>query len=85
MPPGSESSETGVHNTAAFIPFSFGPQNCVARNLARLEIRMILCLLLSRFDVSLADGFDKGAWLDSFCDYFVMRATRPLRVILTEL
>ncbi|KLO05397.1 cytochrome P450 [Schizopora paradoxa] len=81
----SASTEARVHNTTAFIPFSFGPQNCVARNLARLEIRMIICLLLSRFDVILAEDFDKGAWLDSFCDYFVMRATRPLRVVLKGL
>ncbi|KLO18216.1 high nitrogen upregulated cytochrome P450 monooxygenase 1 [Schizopora paradoxa] len=77
--------EEKVLNMNAFIPFSYGPQNCAGRNLARLEIRMIICLLLSQFEVSLAENFDKAAWLDSFCDYFVMRATKPLDVVLKKL
>lgn len=72
-----------VLNTAAYIPFSFGPQNCVGRNLAKNEIKMVVGLLLSRFDFRFADGFDKQAWEDSLCDYFVMHPNMPLLVTLT--
>ena len=30
-----------VHNRNAFIPFSFGPANCVGKNLALMELRAI--------------------------------------------
>ena len=78
----SELCEGKVHNSIAFIPFSFGPHNCAGRNLARLEMKMLLCLILSRFDMSLAESFDKDAWLASFRDYFVLRPTKPLYVVL---
>jgi len=75
---------TSVLNTAAYIPFSFGPQNCVGRNLAKNEIKMVVALLLSRFDFKFADGFDKEVWEDSLCDYFIMHPEKPLLVTLTR-
>jgi len=73
-----------VLNTVAYIPFSFGPQNCVGRNLAKNEIKMVVALLLSRFDFRFADGFDKEAWEDSLCDYFIMHPNKHLLVTLTK-
>lgn len=83
LDPTSDATEGFVHNTGAFIPFSYGPANCVGRHLARLEIKMLLVLLLSKFDVEFVEGFDRKAWEDSLCDYFVMTARRRLDVILT--
>ncbi|KAI9036625.1 cytochrome P450 [Aspergillus affinis] len=37
----------------AFQPFSFGPRNCLGRNLAWAEMRMVAVRLLFRFDLSL--------------------------------
>ncbi|KAJ7914832.1 cytochrome P450 [Mycena leptocephala] len=48
-------------NATAFIPFSYGPSNCVGRNLARQEMAMVTCLLLNRLDIQFAPGFDAAA------------------------
>ncbi|KAK5155224.1 hypothetical protein LTS14_006179 [Recurvomyces mirabilis] len=44
-------------------PFSFGPRNCLGKNLARAEIRLTLSRLLWRFDVRLQSG--QMNWLKS--------------------
>ena len=43
--------------SAAFIPFSMGPRNCVGQNFALLEARIILALMLQRFRFSLSQGY----------------------------
>ncbi|KAJ6583187.1 cytochrome P450 [Mycena sp. CBHHK59/15] len=60
-----------VPHTAAFIPFSYGPSNCVGRNLARQEIGMVACLLLSRLEIRFAPLFDAAAWPQQLHDHFV--------------
>ena len=40
-----------VHNEGAFIPFSYGPFNCVGKQLALHEIRVVVIALLQRFRV----------------------------------
>ncbi|KAL8704284.1 MAG: hypothetical protein Q9201_002538 [Fulgogasparrea decipioides] len=44
----------GTHQSA-FNPFSLGPRNCLGRNLAYLELRLILARLVWEFDVELVD------------------------------
>jgi hypothetical protein len=58
-------------NVHAFIPFSYGPSNCVGRNLARQEIGMVTCLLLSKLEIRFAPGFDAAAWPGQLHDHFV--------------
>jgi len=58
-------------NATAFVPFSYGPSNCVGRNLARQEMAMLTCLLLSRFDLEFAPGFDTAAWPLQLRDHFI--------------
>ncbi|MCJ1386466.1 hypothetical protein MMC17_009592 [Xylographa soralifera] len=43
-------------NKAAFQPFSTGPANCIGQNLARYELRVILCRLFWRYNVVVPDG-----------------------------
>lgn len=76
----TDSDSTFVLNPSAFVPFSQGPAICVGRNLARLETKMLVCFLVRRYDVQVVEGFDKGGWLSSYREYFVMRATKPLSV-----
>jgi cytochrome P450 len=38
-------------NRAVVMPFSNGPRNCVGRNLAYVEIRLVLARLLFNFDI----------------------------------
>lgn len=40
-------------NKAAFQPFSFGPRNCLGKNLAYHEMRLILAKILYNFDLTL--------------------------------
>ncbi|KAJ5712657.1 hypothetical protein N7493_009125 [Penicillium malachiteum] len=49
-------------NKEALQPFSFGPRNCIGRNLAYVEMRLILSRLIFNFDLELAEPeFD---WID---------------------
>ncbi|KAH8990970.1 high nitrogen upregulated cytochrome P450 monooxygenase 2 [Lactarius akahatsu] len=45
----STGAPVGEHNTAAFFPFSYGPTICAEKNLALMEMRMLLCWVLQRF------------------------------------
>ncbi|KAL0574519.1 hypothetical protein V5O48_007434 [Marasmius crinis-equi] len=79
--PAPASSDVLVHE--AFIPFSYGPTSCVAKNLARREMMMAICLLLQRFQFRFAEGFEWETWLEQIRDYFVaLRA--PLDVEITR-
>jgi cytochrome P450 len=49
-------------NRPVFNPFSTGPRNCIGRNLAYAEMRLILSKLLFSFDLELADK--EQDWLD---------------------
>ncbi|CAG8909915.1 unnamed protein product [Penicillium egyptiacum] len=45
--------EFATDNKAAFQPFSFGPRNCLGKNLAYHEMRLILAKVLYNFELSL--------------------------------
>ncbi len=44
-----------VHNAKAFVPFGGGPRFCPGRNLALLEIKVVLAMLCRNFDVEMAN------------------------------
>ncbi|KAH7913197.1 cytochrome P450 [Hygrophoropsis aurantiaca] len=68
-----------VHNTAAFLPFSFGPANCVGKNLAYQEMRMVVCLMMQRLEFRFVDGFEPETWERDLKDYFVtMKGQLPV-------
>ncbi|KAJ4346340.1 uncharacterized protein N0V89_010269 [Didymosphaeria variabile] len=49
-------------NHAVMNPFSFGPRNCLGKNLAYAEMRVILAKMLWHFDLELQPGMDD--WLE---------------------
>ncbi|KAK7444524.1 hypothetical protein VKT23_008875 [Stygiomarasmius scandens] len=58
-------------NVAAFIPFSYGPANCVGKVLARQEMFMVTSTLLQKFYFSFAKGFRLESWPENLRDHFV--------------
>ncbi|THH32435.1 hypothetical protein EUX98_g1784 [Antrodiella citrinella] len=57
-----QSEKPFIHNLNAYIPFSFGPANCVGKHLALKEIRTVLCYLLQQVSLRFAEGFDPDTW-----------------------
>ena len=47
-----------VTNKAAFVPFSLGPQNCVGKALAQVEMRAVFAALIQKFDVHKAKEYN---------------------------
>ena len=75
--------EKFVHNPNAFIPFSFGPSNCVGKNLALQEMRMVLVHLMHRFSFRFADNYDPEQYERNIEDRFVVSVGR-LPVVVEE-
>ncbi|KAK1985268.1 cytochrome P450 [Colletotrichum cereale] len=67
-------------NKEAFQPFHLGPRNCIGRNLAYLEARLILARVLWNFDLKLAD--DSTDWAPRQKIYLFWEKG-PLNVYLT--
>ncbi|MGA7391428.1 MAG: cytochrome P450 [Terrimicrobiaceae bacterium] len=44
-----------AHNTRAFVPFGAGPRFCPGRQLAMMEIKTVMAMLCTGFEVSKAD------------------------------
>lgn len=53
-----KSGKCPVHNTDAFTPFGGGPRYCPGRNLAILEIRMVISMLFKNFDIEMVTPHD---------------------------
>ena len=67
-----ESSEKLVHNVNAFNPFSFGPSNCVGKNLAMQELRMVLTHIVQKLTFQFADGWGASEYEKDIKDMFTL-------------
>jgi cytochrome P450 len=76
----SSGAPAGEHNTAAFFPFSYGPTICAGKNLALVEMRMLLCWVLRRFQFSKAHGVSHEEWEGAILDYLFVVHQAPLLV-----
>lgn len=68
-----ESKEKLTHNVNAFIPFSFGPSNCVGKNLAQQEMRMTMTYLTQKVIFHFATGYDSTTYEETIEDQFVVK------------
>jgi cytochrome P450 len=57
-------------NRSVFKPFSHGPRDCIGRNLAYAEMRVIIARVLYRFDFVLDGSYD-NKWQESQTIYLV--------------
>ena len=71
-----------VLRSDCFIPFSVGPFNCVGKNVAWMQIRMVVCLVMQKFEMKLAEKYQVERWEEDMTDYSVM-ITGELPVVLT--
>lgn len=60
-----------IHNTTAFTPFSSGPTNCVGKNLAYLEMRIAVAMVVQNLDMKFEEGYNPEKWYTDMLDYFV--------------
>lgn len=71
-----QSEEKIVHNPNAFTPFSFGPYNCVGKNIAMQEMRVLLCHFVQKLNFRFPDGFDSSQYEQTVADKFVFHVGR---------
>ena len=70
-----------VHDPNAFTPFSFGPYNCVGKNLALVEMKMLVCHLVQKLDFKFAEGADPEEYERMAEDKFIFVVGRLPTVI----
>ena len=58
---------------SAFIPFASGHANCVGKNLAWMEMRMVVAAIVQRFDMKFAEGYDPRKWEEDLHDFIGMQ------------
>jgi len=74
-----------IHNTGAFVPFSVGPANCAGKSFALMELRMVVTLMVSRFDFVFEPGYNPLKWYDDMCDHFNMKKGQlPVRLSIRK-
>jgi cytochrome P450 family 628 len=69
-----------IRNKKAFAPFLIGPQSCIGRQLAYNEMRTVVCKLVLKFTVRLADGETGKKLLEESEDVFTV-TIKPLKVV----
>lgn len=72
-----------VKRKDAFAPFSLGPNSCVGKQLALMELRTVVAYLVTAFDVKFAPGEDGTRLLNDSKDFFTI-STSDLEVIFTR-
>lgn len=68
-------------NRDALQAFSLGPRNCIGKNLAYVEMRLILARVLWNFDIRLAE--DCKDWIAKQKIFLIWEKAFPLNVHLT--
>ncbi|EKM54289.1 uncharacterized protein PHACADRAFT_196722 [Phanerochaete carnosa HHB-10118-sp] len=66
-------------NRAAFDPFSFGPQNCAGKALAMVEMRVVACAMMHKFELRESKEYDLNQWEKDLLDtYVTLRGKLPV-------
>lgn len=69
------------HNVDAWIPFSHGSANCIGKQLAMMELKVVISTLIRLFDFDFAPEWDTQEWGKSLTDRFVLvKGSLPIKV-----
>ena len=75
------SQDKVITNREVFIPFSLGPMVCVGKNVALMEIRAVLCAIVRRFDIEVADQASFDNYENEIYEIFTTkRGPLPVRL-----
>ena len=59
-----------IHDTRGFMPFGAGRYQCIGRNLALRQARIVIAVIIGRFNIRLAEG-ESGERVDKdMIDHF---------------
>ncbi|KAJ7108572.1 cytochrome P450 [Mycena epipterygia] len=58
---------------SAFLPYSAGPMNCAGKQLAQLELRLVVATFVQQLDMDLEPGWDHAEWELGLKDLFVFK------------
>lgn len=72
-----KASRCPVHSMEAFVPFGGGPRYCPGRNLAMLEIKMVLSMLFKNFEVEMITPHEK---IDEIMAFTMMASDYKVRL-----
>jgi cytochrome P450 len=58
-----------------------GPTACAGKGLALLELRMVVCALIQKFEFEFAPSFKTWSWEENLEDCFIlMKGQLPVRI-----
>lgn len=69
----------------AFVPFGYGTYNCAGKPLAMLQLRMVIAMVIKRFEISFAPGREAECqhFIEDQADCFTLHL-EPLPLVLKE-
>lgn len=69
----------------AFVPFSYGAYNCAGKPLAMMQLRMVIAMLIKKFELSFAPGREAECerYILDQADCFTLHI-HPLPLLLKE-
>jgi cytochrome P450 len=77
----NRTSQSASDKKSTLQPFSFGPRNCIGKNLAYAELRLILSRMIWNFDLSFPKDMRAYDWAKQ--KTYVLVEKQPLKVRLT--
>jgi cytochrome P450 len=77
----NRTSQSTFDKKSTLQPFSFGPRNCIGKNLAYAELRLILSRMIWNFDLSFPKEMGAYDWAKQ--KTYVLVEKQPLKVRLT--
>lgn len=77
----NRTSQSTFDKKSTLQPFSFGPRNCIGKNLAYAELRLILSRIIWNFDLSFPKEMRAYDWAKQ--KTYVLVEKQPLKVRLT--